>query len=147
MISERLVAGGCFILGALLYAAGAGHEYPEAYFFPNLLAMVMIGLGVIMVVTADVEAGPEGTEISAVPWEKLWPAFLIFLFYLSFGEELGLFVTSFLVFLAVAAIYSNEIGLMAMFKRCFPIALGFTVFLYTLFVVLLKVQMPEGLLF
>lgn len=147
MISERIVAGGCFALGALLYVAGSGHEYPEAYLFPNLLAMVMFGLGAIMLMTADVEAGPDGTEISEVPWAKLWPAFIVFFIYMAFGEELGLFFTSFLVFLAIGSIYSNQVGWLAMLKRCLPVALGFTVFLYTLFVVLLKVQMPDGLLF
>lgn len=148
MITQRVVATACFLAGCGLYLAGSGHEFADAYVFPNLLAIVMAVLGVIMAFTTDIDPETKkSVAIMAVPWDRLWPVLLIFLVYMWVAEYLGFFVSSFLAFVAIGTIYAPSIGWLWPPKlRCVPIALLFLSLLYGLFVVLLKVQLPSGLL-
>lgn len=148
MITQRIVASGCVVAAGLMYFFGTGHEYSEAYVFPNLLAIVMVVLASIMAITADIDPKTQKSlAISSVPWIKLWPAFLVIIVYMLIAEYVGFFVSSFLVFVLLGNMYSQRVDVPFLINRCVPIAFVFLSLLYGLFVLLLKVQMPDGILF
>lgn len=149
MNAERMIGIGCVTLGALLYFLGSGHDATDAYVFPKICAIVMGGLGAIMLITANVEAISEAgaNVVSSVPWAKLWPAFVILAAYLYLAEIIGFFTSSLLAFVALGITYSADTKYLPVTRRCVPIAFGFLAALYALFVLLLKVQLPKGMFF
>lgn len=145
-MAKRLIPLGCIIIGVLLYWASSGAANAQAYVFPKLLAATMIVLAIAMTV-ADWSArvGQQDTPI-AIPWSKLWPALVIFVLYMAAAQPLGFYLASWLAFAAIGIVYSPAESNIASAKRCVPIAFAFLLVLYGVFVVLLRVQMPKGVM-
>lgn len=147
MTADRLVASACLVVSVLLLFAGSGHEYKDAYVFPNLMAVVMIVFSVVMMITADSERISGEAPVLSVPWVKLWPAFAVFIVYMLVAQPLGFFSSSFIAFAGIGIIYSRQERLVPAVRNCVPIGLAFLAVLYALFVLLLQVQLPRGFIF
>jgi hypothetical protein len=147
MTADRIVALVCLIISGLLLYAGTGHEYKNAYLFPNLMAVVMIVISVIMLITSGSERISGEAPVLSVPWAKLWPAFAVFIVYMMIAQQLGFFLSSFIAFTVLGVIYSRQENLLPAARSCIPIGAAFLAVLYGLFVLLLQVQLPRGFLF
>jgi energy-converting hydrogenase Eha subunit G len=145
--ADRLVATACLIISGLLLYAGTGHDFANAYVFPNLMAVVMIIISVVMLITAGSVRISGEAPVLSVPWAKLWPAFAVFVIYMMIAPRLGFFLSSFIAFTALGIIYSRQERLAPAIRNCVPIGLAFLAALYGLFVMLLQVQLPRGFLF
>ena len=145
-MAKRLIPLGCIVLGVLLYWASSGAGNAQAYVFPKLLAATMIVIAIAMTI-ADwgVRVGQKDTPV-AVPWSKLWPALMIFVLYMAAAQPLGFYLASWLAFATIGIVYSPSESTISTAKRCVPIAFAFLLVLYGVFVVLLRVQMPKGVM-
>jgi hypothetical protein len=135
-------------LAGVLLLAGLQHADSEAYLFPNLLAGVLVIVGLLMLLTEGFQTS-EDVKPSGFNFEvfiKIVPALLIFVAYLLLAEMLGFFATSFLAFVAIGTLYSPEDSVFRAIGLCVISALVFFTVLYVVFVLLLKVQLPAGLL-
>ncbi|NIR28918.1 MAG: tripartite tricarboxylate transporter TctB family protein [Gammaproteobacteria bacterium] len=145
-MATYLTAGGSLLLGVLLYWAAATPETQKAYLFPKILAATMTVLGLAMLITTFVRHARDDNGM-AVPWRRLLPALAVFAFYLIAAEELGFYVTSWLAFAALGILYTPAESSLAGTKRCLPVSVAFLGMLYAVFVLLLNVQTPRGILF
>lgn len=143
-MAKRLTPIVCILLGVLLFWAASGAANAQAYVFPKLLAAVMVILGIAMAVS---EWGAKAARKAAaldIPWGKLWPVLMIFVIYMVAAQPLGFYFASWLAFAAIGIVYSPAESNLDSAKRCVPISLAFLLVLYAVFVVLLQVQMPKG---
>lgn len=147
------VAIGATALSVVLLLAGLLPGQP-GYRFPNLVAVILLVLGVLMVLNEPVAqrvrriAGiVELSEIQPVPWKELAPAFVMLVAYLGLAEVVGFYVMSALTFLVMGTWYgaSRRVGVTA--RTCMPVSMSFVAVLYAVFMLLLNVQTPRGLLF
>ena len=145
-MAKRLIPIGCIVLGVLLYWASSGAASAQAYVFPKLLAATMVVLAIAMTI-ADwrVRIGQVATPL-AIPWSKLWPALVILVLYMVAAQPLGFYLASWLAFVAIGIVYAPAESNIASAKRCVPIALTFMLVLYGVCVILLRVQMPKGVM-
>lgn len=135
------------VISAILYAASATGE-GGGYEFPTLIALVMCVFAAGMLAHA---LGPgrraKDERPGTVPWGAIVPGLALFVAYLFVMQWVGFFVTSFLVFLAIAVLYAPGKQTLAGVGRTAGVSAVFTVALYAVFVLLLQVQFPQGLLF
>ncbi len=144
-MAKRLTPILCTLLGAFLFWAASGADNPQAYLFPKLLAVIMVVLGIVMAVV-DWGASAGRAAAASIPWGKLWPVLLIFVLYMVAAQPLGFYLASWLAFAAIGTIYSPTESSLASAKRCVPISFAFLLVLYGVFVMLLQVQMPKGVM-
>ncbi len=147
MAAARLTAIGTIVVSALLYWAAAAPADSRAYLFPKVIAIAMGVLGVAMLVRSRSAVGAKGESATAVPWSRLWPVFTILVAYLMLAQHLGFYVTSWLAFASIGIVYSPADTSIVGAKRCLPVSLAFLGVLYLVFVLLLQVQTPRGVLF
>ncbi|MEJ2344482.1 MAG: tripartite tricarboxylate transporter TctB family protein [Gammaproteobacteria bacterium] len=147
-MARRLTAIGAIALSIFLYWAAASAEDQAAYLFPKVIAASMLVLAVAILIREWApRVGADAAAVVSVPWVRLWPIFAIFVLYLLAAQQLGFYATSLLAFIAIGVVYSPSESSFGDIKRCVPISLVFLAVLYLVFVVLLQVQTPRGLLF
>lgn len=147
-MARRLTGIGAIALSVFLYWAAASAENQAAYLFPKVIAASMLVLAVAVLIREWAPpVGADAGAVASVPWVRLWPIFAIFVLYLLAARQLGFYATSWLAFIAIGVVYSPSESSFGGIKRCVPISLGFLAVLYLVFVVLLQVQTPRGLLF
>jgi hypothetical protein len=134
-----------FVTGAALYRGK-----PDIYQFPILIGGAMIALALLML--ADVvmrkRAGVVATvEAEPLPLASMWPAFAVMAGYLLLLEPLGFYTTAFVAFLTLTSVYARaapfdplRLALRAVY------GLGFVATLYVVFALVLRAQLPAGLL-
>ena len=126
----------------LAYASFSGGS-SEAYLFPKLLSAVMIILSTFSVILYFYN---KGKKIAEINFKKLSIYLCSLLLFLIFGEFLGFYFLSVLIFLITCFFYSENKNREIFFYN-FLITLFFMLFIYFLFSVLLKVQVPRFFLF
>ena len=144
-MAARLTAIVCIALGVFLYWAALGSDYPLAYFFPQMLGLAMVMLGVAMFVM-ELGKNRKPTAGIDIPWARLWPGILVLLVYMVVAQSVGFYVSSWLAFATIGILYAPGRAL-ATAKRCVPISVAFLAVLYLVFWTLLRVQMPRGFAF
>lgn len=142
----RLTSIACIALGGFLFWAALGSDYPLAYYFPQMLGLLMVALGVSMFVTELGKNRKPQTAGVDIPWARLWPGILVLLVYMAIAQSVGFYVSSWLAFASLGILYAPGRGL-ATAKRCVPISVAFLGVLYLVFWTLLRVQMPRGFAF
>lgn len=145
-MAARLTAIASILLGGFLFWAALGGDHPLAYFFPQMLALLMLGLGVVMFV---IELGKNRKAPARIdiPWIKLWPGMLVLIVYMGIVQWAGFYLSSWLAFVSLGILYAPGRASLAMVKRCVPISVAFLAVLYVVFWTLLRVQMPRGFAF
>jgi len=145
-MAARLTAIVCIALGGFLYWAALGSDYPLAYFFPQMLGLAMVMLGMAMFVMELGKNRKRQTARIDIPWARLWPGILVLLVYMVVAQSVGFYVSSWFAFASIGILYARGRGL-ATAKRCVPISVAFLAVLYVVFWTLLRVQMPRGFAF
>jgi len=119
----------------------------DSYVFPGAIAILMVVMAVAMLIMA-LKPKPEGTLVDeeSIPWGIIFPTLVILIGFLVVVEWLGFFVTSFLSFYGIVLIYTRGLPNVPQTVRSGLISLAFTGALYLLFVIILGVQFPKGIL-
>lgn len=126
---------------ASVYSGRPGYE------FPQMIALGMIALSGTLTVLSlkpDKRAVPEAVE--PLGMAVIWPTLLVMVGYAFLAPRLGFFISSFLAFALIALLYSPD---RLSFRRVATVMMVsglFITILYVLFVTLLRVQMPRGLI-
>lgn len=119
----------------------------SGYKFPQLVSVAMVVIAAILALLALVPKKPiTKANEESVPWGTIWPVLLILAGFLLVMEWLGFFATSFIAFFLLVMTYSPE-------RMCWRHAIKgglisavFMGVLYLIFVSLLSVQAPQGVL-
>ncbi len=143
---HRLTAVGALLVAAGLATASFMPNVP-GYEFPQITAMVAVVIAAILVLLALVPKQPViAADEESIPWGGIWPLLLILFGFLLVMGWLGFFATSFIAFFLITLIYSPQrISLRGALKGA-VIAGLFLGVLYLIFVTLLRVQVPQGIL-
>lgn len=124
-------------------------------FAPNLPGyefsqMTAIAAAILAAVLAFLTLAPKRPAAPAdedvIPWGMVWPLLLMLLAFLLVMEWLGFFTTSFITFLLITFVYSPQRLSVQRVIRTTAVAVLFMGGLYFIFVVLLRVQVPSGIL-
>jgi hypothetical protein len=145
-MAARLTSIACIALGVFLYWAARGSDYPLAYYFPQMLGVLMAVLGAAMLVMELGANRKPATAAVDIPWARLWPGILVLVTYMAVAQTLGFYLSSWLAFASIGILYAPGRGL-ATARRCVPISAVFLGVLYLVFWTLLRVQMPRGFAF
>ena len=128
---------------AITYASFAVDSFEaEAYLFPRLLALVLVGLTLVALLRSVL--GKDGVELG-LDWQlvrNIAPGVALTLLCVFVGLEfLGFYAACAVAFLLLAAAYDpRDYQSPANWLRWSLVTLGFMVIVYLLFTVLLKVQ-------
>ncbi|WP_104205091.1 tripartite tricarboxylate transporter TctB family protein [Billgrantia saliphila] len=138
-------------LGALLVAVGLATvsfmPSVPGYEFPQLAAIGAVLCAAILVLLALVPRQPITTvDEEPIPWGGIWPLLLILFGFLLVMGWLGFFTTSFLAFFLITQIYTPQRFSWHGAIRGAAIAALFLGVLYLIFVTVLRVQVPSGIL-
>jgi|TARA_B110000438_G_scaffold291614_1_gene328783 hypothetical protein len=131
------------ILSILLAYVSFSGGASEAYLFPKLLSSVMIVLSSLSVILYFYNKNKKITEIDIKKLSIYLGSLVLFLL---FGELLGFYFLAVLIFLITCYFYSEKKNKKTIFYN-FLITLSFMLFVYFLFAILLKVQVPRFFLF
>ena len=131
------------ILSILLAYASFSGDSSEAYLFPKLLSSVMIILSTFSTITYFYN---KSEKIAKIDIKKLSIYLCSLVLFLIFGEFLGFYFLALLIFLITCFFYSEKKNKKIIFYN-FLITLFFMLFVYFLFSILLKVQVPRFFLF
>jgi len=146
-VAARLISITCIAFGGLLYWAALGSDTPKAYFFPQMLALMMAALGAAMLAMDFRSSGKPQAAWPATQWYKIWPGMLILAVFMAIAEQVGFYVSSWLAFTSIGVLYAPAGDRLATAKRCVPISIAFLAVLYLVFWMLLRVQLPHGFAF
>lgn len=138
-------------VGALLVAAGLAvisfMPNMPGYEFPQMAAVAAVVFAFILTLLALVPRQPvTAIDEEPIPWGGIWPLLLILFGFLLLMRWLGFFSTSFLAFFLITQIYSPQRITCRGAIRGAAIAALFLGVLYLIFVTLLRVQVPGGIL-
>lgn len=120
----------------------------EVYLFPRIAAVVITVLAAILLFKVyKTRDTAEVMKTQLIDWKSLWPSLVVGLIYLICLEVVGFYVSSFLAFFAIVAIYGKRHMLdpkRGLFKL--GVATLFMIVLFLLFWNLLHVRTPTGFL-
>ena len=146
LLSRRVgVASLVLLLSVAMFLAGYGHENPEAYLFPLIIASIMIILSSVSLIRELFELCIE--DFQEFPLKRQLPVMLVMAAGVMLVEMLGIFSTAFLVLLSVSYWYSPLEDQNKRLIRSLMFSAGFCIAMYMLFSVMLNVQLPGGWLF
>jgi hypothetical protein len=119
----------------------------DASLFPGLMMFLMLGLTAIKAVSElRFPKSDSGAKKEPFPLIRVLAVVVAVILYIAVIETVGFYLSSFLFFLlTTAAVQTTPRTPKALAARA-GIAFGFVAFLYALFSVLLKVQIPKGIL-
>ncbi|MCE8023373.1 tripartite tricarboxylate transporter TctB family protein [Billgrantia aerodenitrificans] len=143
---HRLTAVGALLVAAGLAVVSFMPNVP-GYEFPQMAAIGAMICAAILVLLALVPRQPITTiDEEPIPWGGIWPLLLILFGFLLVMGWLGFFATSFLAFFLITQIYSPQRFHWRGAIRGAGIAALFLGVLYLIFVTVLRVQVPSGIL-
>ena len=127
-----------FISIMLAYASFSGKQ-SEAYLFPKIITSVMIILSSLSLVIYFFDKRKKTEEINISKLSIYLISLILFIF---FGEILGFYFLAILLFLTVCYFYSEQKSFKIIIYNTLITSL-FMLFIYLLFSILLKVQVPR----
>jgi len=122
----------------LAYASFSGKQ-SEAYLFPKIITSVMIILSSLSLVIYFFEKTKKTTEVNISKLSIYLISLILFIF---FGEILGFYFLTVILFLTVCYFYSEQKNFKIIIYNILITSL-FMLFIYLLFSILLKVQVPR----
>lgn len=118
-----------------------GYEFSQ---MTALAAAVLAAVLAFLALAPKRPATPADEDV--IPWGVVWPLLLMLLAFLLVMRWLGFFTTSFITFLLIALVYSPQRLSVQRVIRTTAVAVLFMGGLYLIFVMLLRVQVPDGIL-
>lgn len=130
-------------LAVLSFSAGS-----RGYEFPQVTALVSVAIAAVLTLMAILpKKALTNIDEEKIPWGSVWPMMLILIGFLLVMTQLGYISTSFITFFLIAYIYSPEGFSWSRVLKTGLVAAIFIGILYSIFVLLLRVQLPKGVLF
>jgi len=141
MIKINNLASVIFILliSIMLAYASFNDKQSEAYLFPKIITSVMIILSSLSLIFYFFEKTKKTEEINISKLSIYLISLILFIF---FGEILGFYFLTTLLFLTVCYFYSEQKNFKIIIYNILITSL-FMLFIYLLFSILLKVQVPR----
>ena len=127
------------LLAYVSFAGGAS----EAYLFPKIITSTMIILSSLSLLFYFFE---KNQKIAKIDMIKLSVYLILIILFILFGEILGFYLSATLIFLTVCYYYSENKAT-KVFIYNLLVTVFFMFFIYFLFSILLKVQVPRFFLF
>jgi hypothetical protein len=141
----------CLMVVAALPFCYLMRDYDDSsILFPRVMVIVMFCLAVLKAIGEFIARNrarlAEEERKAPYPWFRVLFVLAAMVAYIWVLEDLGFYTSAFLFFflvtLAIQPFKITPKGVAVRFAHCF----GFILFLYLLFSVLLKVQLPKGIL-
>ncbi len=127
---------------ALLFWISYFQENSEVYLFPSIVTSGILLLSFTSFVREAFNLCVD--DIKPIAIFRLVPAIvLIFIAVLSI-EQVGMYATSTMVLFTLSALYSPVESMVRRFTNSILLAIGFSLFMYLIFSVMLNVQTPRG---
>ena len=147
-VKENITAFISLLIGILAVITSFVSTDAEVYFFPRIAAVLIsiLAVGLRIQALMNRSTAKEMTT-PLINWKTLWPALVIGLIYLICLEVVGFYISSFVAFFAIVALYGKRHFLDP--KRGFfklVVATLFMIVLFLLFWNLLHVRTPTGFL-
>ena len=131
------------ILSILLAYVSFAGEASEAYLFPKIITSTMIILSSLSILFYFFE---KNQKIAKIDMIKLSVYLILIILFILFGEILGFYFSTTLIFLTVCYYYSENKATKVIIYNLL-VTVFFMLFIYFLFSVLLKVQVPRFFMF
>ena len=147
-VKENLTAVVAAIIAIIALCTSFIGTDAEVYLFPRIAAVIIAILATSLLIKVFKNRDTEVVMTSPlINWKTLWPSLVIGLIYLICLEIVGFYVSSFVAFFALVALYGKR----HMFDRKrglfkLGIATIFMIVLFLLFWNLLNVRTPTGFL-
>ena len=132
------------LVAGLIFRASYFQEGSEAYLFPSIVSMGMLGLALLSLFREAVDLCVD--DFQAFPFVRQVPAIVMMAGGVALVEVLGVYASAFLVLFLVSYWYSPQEDGRRRLIQSVAFAVGFSAFMYLLFSVMLNVQLPRGLL-
>ena len=134
-----------FISILLAYASftGGSENSPEAYLFPKLITFVMIILSSFSLIFYFLN---KSFSVAEVDIKKLSIYLISLILFIFFGEIVGFYFFAILLFFINSYYYSEDKNIKKIIQNMI-VTFIFMLFIYFLFSIILKVQVPRFFLF
>lgn len=146
--AQHLFPAVCILLLAATVAfLSFTREPADAFLFPRLIAVVMLGLACWNFLRAATGVSKVGAGLTLQTAKAILPGILVLVVYVFFAAKyLGFYLSSFIAFFILFSLYdpASHTNVRTWVKRII-ISVLFMLVIYALFTLLLKVQTPRGL--
>ena len=132
------------LLAGLLFRVSYFHENTEAYLFPAVVAGAMLLFSVISLARESFDLCLD--DFQPFPWQRQLPVIGMMAAGVALIEVLGMYTTAFLILVVISYWYSPQESMRPRLLKSLAMAIGFTLVMYLLFSLLLRVQVPRGML-
>ena len=131
------------VIAGLIFRASYFQESSEAYLFPSIVAIAMLGLALLSLFREAVDLCMD--DFQAFPFVRQLPVIVMMAGGVFLVEVLGMYTSAFLVLFLVSYWYSPQEEGRRRLIQSVAFSMGFAGFMYLLFTVMLNVQLPRGL--
>ncbi len=115
-----------------------------AYLLPRTYSVILVGIVATLIILHVRKKNEFYKELNL---KKIFPTIIFIVLFILFGEELGFYFSTTLIFFFITTFYSpGEKNIKSLIKAGIICSL-FMCFIYVLFSLMLKVQVPEFILF
>jgi len=146
--AQHLFPAVCILLLAATVAfLSFTREPADAFLFPRLISVVMLGLACWNFVRAVTGVSKVGAGLTLQTARAILPGLLVLVVYVFFAAKyLGFYLSSLIAFFVLFSLYdpASHLNMRTWVKRII-ISVLFMLVIYALFTLLLKVQTPRGL--
>lgn len=120
---------------------GSGYEFPQTV---SVIMVIIAASFALLTIIPKKQVIADGGD--SMRWGSVWPVLLVLSAFLLIVEWLGFFATSFIAFYSIVMVYSPERLCRRTVIRNGVISAIFMGVLYIVFVPVLNVQIPSGIL-
>jgi hypothetical protein len=131
-------------IAGLIFRASYFQESSEAYLFPSIVAIAMLGLALLSLFREAVDLCVD--DFQAFPFVQQVPVIVMMVGGVALVEVLGMYASALLVLFLVSYWYSPQEDGRRRLILSLAFSVGFAAFMYLLFTVMLNVQLPRGML-
>ena len=145
LFSRRFIVAAIIVaIGAILFNISFFQENKEAYLFPSIIASTILFFSLTSLFREAFSLCADDFE--PTPIIRLIPIIVIMTSTVFLVEHVGMYSTSFVALFLISAWYSPQEPLSKRVISSLLLSIGFILFMYLLFTVMLGVQVPRGFL-
>lgn len=145
LFSRRFIIAAIIVaIGAVLFNISFFQENKEAYLFPSIIASTILFFSLTSLFRETFSLCADDFE--PTPIIRLIPIMIIMVATVFTVEHVGMYTTSFIALFLISAWYSPQEPFSKRLVSSLLLSVGFILFMYLLFTVMLNVQVPRGFL-